>query len=104
MKSLLTILLALTLCVPAVIAADVTRAQQAGRDLTAVILSQKPNQNLTTSGVFTTRNSAGRRHQIPFRFSVITGETNWQSVYEVLNTNQSVVERLTIIHAEALPN
>jgi hypothetical protein len=103
-KPLLPIFLLALLGISQPTAAPLTRAQQAGRDLATTVLSQKPSEGVSSSGIFTTRDSHGRRRQIPFRFSIVPGETNWQSIYEVLNPNQNVMERVTIIHAVGLPN
>jgi YD repeat-containing protein len=67
------------------------QAAKEGRALVDEILSQKPSQNTTNTGVMTIRGADNRRRQIPVRFEVFTTPTNWCSRYDADNTDVTVI-------------
>ena len=85
---------------------DPIEAARQGRELVAEILSQRPAQNFTNSGVLKTRDVKGLRKEIPIEFKIlITSETNWFSVYKAdlshdLNSNvwHGLTKLIKIIH------
>ena len=73
------------------------QAAREGRALVAEILSQRPTQNTTNTGVMTIR-SNGKRTRVPIRFEVFNTETYWCSQYH----GGDMVA--TVIHYEGKPN
>jgi hypothetical protein len=60
------------------------------------ILQQRPVESSSVTGTFSVR-SKRERAEVPVRFEVIVGPTNWQSVYEVIGfTNGAPPQKLVI--------
>ena len=83
-------------------------AAKQGRALVAEILSQlsqRPAQNVTNNGDLRICDAKGKRTEVPVRFEIAAGETNWWSLYEAAAaTNGTGTVRLRIVHAEGQPN
>lgn len=62
------------------------QAAKEGRELAAEILSEKPAQNATNTGVMTMRDSKGRRTRVPVRFDVFDSGENWVTIYSAGST------------------
>ena len=77
---------------------DPLEAAKQGRALAAEILSQRPSQNFTNTGVLI----IGKGMEIQVKFETLVTATNWQSVYEATWSNR--VETLSIIHAAEQSN
>jgi len=103
-------LLALLFCIPAFTAPAQKQVEQQppttippeqaakeGRALVAEILSQKPTQDTTNTGVMTIR-SNGKRTRVPIRFEVFNTPTNWCSRYQGGDTD------VTVVHNDGQPN
>lgn len=83
---------------------DPVEAAQQGRTLVAEILSQRPTQNFTNTGVLKIRDGNRKRTEIPVKFEIVANETNspgWSSAYETAGTNSHA--RLTVVHGENQP-
>jgi hypothetical protein len=72
---------------------------KAARTLVAEILSQRPAQNATNTGVL----KKGRRSETPIRFEIIAGETGWSGIYDAVGQTSGIT-RLTVIHKDGRPN
>lgn len=73
-----------------------------GQKLAEELRAQRPI--LDASGVLKVRNAAGKRTEIPVKLQAITGDTNWQSIYEAQMSNPKGVEKLTVFHSDHQPN
>ena len=82
---------------------DPVYAEQQGRVLSGQILAQQPGQPLNSSGLLLIRDAKRKRIEIPVRFQVTPGETNWQTTYETIPTNGSLRVKLTVIHTTNQP-
>ena len=67
-----------------------------GRKLALQLLEQRPNENFTQTGVLKIRDTKGHTTELPIKCVVLVAPTNWQSIYEVLQTNGT--EKLTVTH------
>jgi hypothetical protein len=72
------------------------QAAKEGRALVDEMLSSKPAENTTTTGMMMIR--AKKFTQIPIRFQTILTPTNWLSSYSAGDTD------LTVIHDGSMPN
>lgn len=81
---------------------DPAEAAKQGRELVAEILSQKPAQNFTNTGVLKVRPYKSGWSEVPVRFEAMVTATNWQSAYQAIWSNR--VERLLVVHAPDQPN
>jgi hypothetical protein len=77
------------------------QAAKEGKALVEEILSQKPAQNTTNTGVMTIRRN-GTHTRIPIEFIVEIGTTNWTSTYNATLTNR--FESVSVLHTSNLPN
>lgn len=75
-----------------------------GKALVAEILAQKPNRNVTNSGVLLIRNAQRKEVQVPIEFSVAVTSSNWLSSYQTKASNQENYGSFTVVHAEGRPN
>lgn len=67
-----------------------------GRKLALQLLEQRPSENFTQTGVLKIRDAKGHTTELPIKCEVLVTITNWQSIYEVLQTN--VMEKLIVTH------
>jgi hypothetical protein len=81
---------------------DPVEAARQGRALVAEILSRRPAQNATNTGILKIRDAQGRRTEIPVRFEILVTETNWSNVY-CANTATNAV-KLTVTHMDSGSN
>jgi hypothetical protein len=80
-------------------------AAKQGRALVTDLLSQRPSQNLTNTGILRTRDAKGRRLETPVTFEIVAGTTNWLSLYRAgAVTNRTAAVRLLVVHAGQQPN
>jgi hypothetical protein len=89
---------------PATKAFDPMEAAQQGRALVAGILSQRPAQNLTNTGVLKIRDGQGRRIEIAVDFVLSVTESNWWAVYSTRVPTKEHYAAVTIVHSESGPN
>lgn len=73
-------------------------AARQGRALATQIISERPVENVTNTGVMTIRDTNDRRTRIPIKFEVITAPDNWLSRY-IGGTTVA-----TVFHNDAQPN
>jgi hypothetical protein len=71
--------------------------------LVAEMLSEKPEQSATNTGLIKIRDSEGNPHSIPLRIITLTSSTNWLQIYEASPGSPSAVT-LTIIHTTEKTN
>lgn len=75
-----------------------------GLALVRELISQRPAENLELYGVLKMRDGAGKRREVPVRYSITVGEPSWQGIYETQATAQTRAEKLVVIHTPGLPN
>jgi hypothetical protein len=78
--------------------------QKAGQLLADRWRSAVPTQNAEFKGVLTTRQRDGHLNTVPIQCRVVTGETNWQVIYETAGTDKTPAERLLIVRRPGCPN
>ena len=69
-----------------------------GRKLALHLLEQRPAENTTQTGILKLRDGEGNRSEIPVKCEVTVTPTNWQSIYQVIYTNDT--ETLAVIHTD----
>ncbi len=80
---------------------DPVQAQKEAEELVLRILSQKPDQSITNTGVLKISDPDRTERNIPVRIDTVSTPTNWFNVY-VTRGAQNV--RLTVTHAVGRPN
>jgi len=80
------------------------QAAKEGRALVNEMLSQRPSQNTTNTGVMTIRDAKNNRTQIPIQFAVFATPSNWVSEYSTPGADRSHYGKLAVIHSDAQPN
>jgi len=85
---------------------DPVEGRKEGCALAAELLAQQPERDSTNSGVLEIHESTGQRRLVPMRFKVVTGQTNWLSIYEAMTnaSTESAGVRLTVVHTQGQPN
>jgi hypothetical protein len=78
--------------------------ERQARALLKNLLSQKPVQGSTNTGVLKIRAAGSAQRDVPVRFEIIPGPTNWLNTYETLGPTNSPRERLMIIHQDGQAN
>jgi hypothetical protein len=78
--------------------------RQAGNILAEALRSQKPPEAIQTTGVLRLRNAQGKRSSIPVKFELQLQQDAWISIYESIPTNQSLPQRLEVVHTPGQPN
>lgn len=84
-------------------AAEPARDQGAA-ELVHDLLLQRPAKDLSLDGVLRTRQSDGRRLDIPLLYSIRIEPDRWMSVYEAAATATQGPEYLTVVHQDAQPS
>jgi hypothetical protein len=83
---------------------NVVEAEKEGGALVAPLLVQRPEQDLTNTGVLSIR-AEEKTREIPIRFQVLVTPTNWLSVYEAAtNGHGGGPVKLTVVHSDNQPN
>jgi len=80
------------------------QAAKEGHALVGEILSQKPSQNTTNTGIMTIRGADNRRTQVPIKFEVFETSSNWISDYSTPGADRSNYWKLIVVHSDAQPN
>ena len=75
-----------------------------GRRLVNELLSQKPAENTTSTGVLRIRDGKGQRREIPVKFQIQVSPTTSTSTYETTGTNDTGREKLSVIRVDAAKN
>lgn len=79
-------------------------AAKQGRALVDDLLAQRPDHNLSNTGVLTIRSNK-KTASVPIRFTVEAGDASWTSTYEALGGSNSTPSiRLVVKHVSAKPN
>src|SRR5438105_7550131 len=61
---------------------DPPQGEKRARALIAEMLTQKPEENSTQTGVLKIRDAKGEEKEVPVRIEIITTPTNWMSIYQ----------------------
>jgi hypothetical protein len=83
---------------------DPAQGEKEARSLVGDLLSRKPEQNATNTGVLKIRDSDDKKREVPVRFEVFANASDWVSVYETTPTGGADKERLVVTHAQGQPN
>lgn len=85
--------------------ADRSSPDEEGQALAAELRSQRPAENLTTTGSLRLRDSDGKWGEpVPVRMEVRLGEDYWRTQYQAFDRNQALQETLIVMHTEQRPN
>ncbi len=68
-----------------------------GRKLAEQILTPRPTENYTNTGVLKVRDSKGKRLEVPIKNEISVTVNGWQIIYEAAFTNDT--ETFTVIHS-----
>jgi hypothetical protein len=83
---------------------NVAEAEKEGGALVAQLLVQRPEQDLTNTGMLSIR-AEDKTREIPIRFEVVVTPTNWLSVYETAtNGRGGGPVKLTVVHSDNQAN
>jgi len=77
---------------------------EAGQALAEKWRDAVPAENAEYKGALKIRTSDGHTETIPLTFKIVTGATNWQTIYEAAATAKTPAQKLTIIHTPGKPN
>jgi len=77
---------------------------EAGQALAEKWRDAVPPENAEYKGALKIRATNGHTETIPLTFRIVTGATNWQTVYEAVATVKTPTQKLTIIHTPGQPN
>jgi hypothetical protein len=83
------------------LAADRLSLEEEGQALAAELRSQRPVENLTTTGLLKRRDAAGKRSELPVSMRVILEGPAWTTVYETPGTDTSLAQVLRVSHSES---
>lgn len=78
-----------------------------GQKLAEELCEQRPDKNLTNTGMLNIRDANGETVKVPITCEVVLTTTNWQSIYNAFvteATKPSMMETLVITHSENSPN
>ncbi len=74
------------------------------RKLLSHLLAQRPEQELTNTGVLNITDREDQVRSVPIRFEIHPGSTNWQNIYESNIAGTAPAERFTVVHRENAPD
>jgi hypothetical protein len=89
---------------PAPTPIEPAEGERQARALVANLLAQKPDANITNSGMVRIRDANGKRKALSANFGIVVTSTNYSTTYEVLATNGQPGSKLVIIHSDNQPN
>jgi len=96
------LVLALLLALPGLArAGDEPDPAQAGRQLVAQVLAQRPSQNYTNHGVLRIKGAGGYRAEADLGVAITVTATNWSTIYTI---GSGAAETLQIVHTDGAPN
>jgi hypothetical protein len=78
--------------------------ERVAREFLANLLSQKPEQNSTSTGVLKIRGADHHQREVPVRFEMLVTPTNWLNSYETVPADHAPGQKLTIVHSDARPD
>ena len=99
-----SLLLAAVVAFPALVVVGADDAQdpaQAGRQLAAQLLAQRPTQNYTNHGVLRIKGTGGYRAEADLGVAITVTATNWSTTYTI---GTGAAETLRIVHTDGAPN
>jgi hypothetical protein len=82
---------------------DLKEGARQARVLVGEMLLQKPDQNVTNTGLMTIRDGEGNRREVHVRFALRVEGSKVLSIYDALGLDGSGT-RLTVIHTDNQPN
>lgn len=74
------------------------------RSLLSNLLSQKPNDNVTNSGVLKIRDAERRERTVPARFDITVQPGGWLNAYTAQATDGTPAQKLTVLHRDGAPD
>jgi hypothetical protein len=77
---------------------DPTQAKREAQELVSRMLSQRPAQDATNTGLLKIRGADEKEWEIRVRFSTRTTATNWSNIYEAMPAKDQPAMTLAIIH------
>jgi hypothetical protein len=83
---------------------DPAEGDRQARALVARLLSEKPEQASTSTGVLEVQDSKGNQRSVRVRFEIFPTPTNWLNTYEVTGSTNGSGDQLTIVHRDGQPN
>jgi len=83
---------------------DRAEGEKEAISLVAHLLEQRPERAVTNAGVLKVRDAESNQREVPERFDIVPGQTNWLSVYETAARSNSPSAKLTIVHAPGKAN
>jgi len=99
-----SLLLVATILLPMLASAGAGDSQdpaQAGRQLVAQVLAQRPSQNYTNHGVLRIKGAGGYRAEADLGVAITVTATNWSTIYTI---GTGAAETLQIVHTDGAPN
>ena len=73
-----------------------TESPSSADALVSDLRAARPPENMEIRGTLRIRDAEGHRTRIPFRYQVILGDKEWQSVYETESTDARPAEKLVV--------
>ncbi len=83
---------------------DPAEGQKRARALLSHLLAQRPDQDLTNSGMLKITDRADQTRSVPIRFEIHSGSTQWRNVYQAGSADAVAGERLVVVHEENAPD
>jgi hypothetical protein len=77
--------------------------ERVARALLSNLLAQKPDRDVTNTGTLTIRDAQRHERQVSVHFEIRVTPTNWLNSYEAAPSDNTLGERLTIVHTEGQP-
>ena len=83
---------------------DPAEGDRQARALVARLLSEKPEQASTSTGVLEIRDSKANQRSVKVRFEIIPTPTNWLNTYDCIESTNGAGDQLTVVHRDGQPN
>ena len=99
-----SLLLVATILLPMLASAGPEDSQdpaQAGRQIVAQLLAQRPSQNYTNHGILRIKGAGGYRAEADLGVAITVTATNWSTIYTI---GTGAAETLQIVHTDGAPN
>ncbi len=81
---------------------DPAEGQKRARTLLSHLLAQKPDQDLTNTGVLKITDRSDQTRSVPIRFEIHAGASQWRNVYEADSAGAAM--RLVVVHRDNAPD
>jgi Outer membrane lipoprotein-sorting protein len=79
-------------------------AEIQGRQLAQRLCEAQPLENFTNTGFLEIRGREYKTSRTPIRFATRVTETNWANLFEGINTNSDMADKLRVVHRDFSPN